>query len=264
MNTKRYIAAGAVSLLVHSMFLAATPTKDPVMLTMGTDTPRVSLTFVSTALPITPTPTITPVPSMVSETKNKPVVSNLKRLAKTENTPHKTVNKKTHTSVKKIAKPIKPIKKTPAITKKKHVTPNKLNPKKSPTVITKNTNIQKSTTNITKVISNQSIKQSTTPTENAGTQALQLVSKPTFATRPGPVNYPRLAKRRGIEGQVLIEIWIDAKGQQLKQKLIKSSGAHILDKAALDAIKKWHFSSHLVNGKAIAHRVQIPVRFKLD
>nr|WP_269781209.1 energy transducer TonB [Photobacterium carnosum] len=82
--------------------------------------------------------------------------------------------------------------------------------------------------------------------------------------RPSAVNYPKLAKRRGIEGQVLIEVWIDIEGQQLKQKLIKSSGAQILDNAAIVAIKQWHFSSHIVNGKAIAHRVQIPVRFKLD
>nr|WP_233462204.1 energy transducer TonB [Photobacterium carnosum] len=82
--------------------------------------------------------------------------------------------------------------------------------------------------------------------------------------RPSAVNYPKLAKRRGIEGQVLIEVWIDIEGQQLKQKLIKSSGAQILDNAAIAAIKKWHFSSHIVNGKTIAHRVQIPVRFKLD
>uniref|UniRef100_UPI00242E07E1 energy transducer TonB n=1 Tax=Photobacterium iliopiscarium TaxID=56192 RepID=UPI00242E07E1 len=107
-------------------------------------------------------------------------------------------------------------------------------------------------------------KTAATAVDNAGTQALQLVSKPTFVTRPSAVNYPKLAKRRGIEGQVLIEVWIDIKGQQLKQKLIKSSGAQILDNAAIAAIKKWHFSSHIVNGKAIAHRVQIPVRFKLD
>lgn len=93
---------------------------------------------------------------------------------------------------------------------------------------------------------------------------MKLVSKPTFATRPGSVNYPKLAKRRGIEGQVLIEVWIGTKGQQLNQKLIKSSGAQILDNAAMTAIKKWHFSAYIVNGTAIAHRVQIPVRFKLD
>ncbi|MDP2514113.1 energy transducer TonB [Photobacterium damselae subsp. piscicida] len=99
---------------------------------------------------------------------------------------------------------------------------------------------------------------------SSGTQSPELVSRPTFATRPGPVSYPRLAKRRGIQGQVMVEIWINSKGKQIKQKVISSSGTEILDQAALKAIKKWEFSSHIVDGQAIAHRVHIPVRFQLD
>ncbi|WP_245823889.1 energy transducer TonB [Photobacterium proteolyticum] len=92
----------------------------------------------------------------------------------------------------------------------------------------------------------------------------RLVTRPTFATRPSPVKYPKIAKRRGIEGQVMIEVWIDKNGKQIKQTLVQSSGAQVLDKAAIEAIKRWQFSSHTVDGQAIAHRVQIPVRFKLD
>ncbi|MCG7585741.1 energy transducer TonB, partial [Photobacterium sp. OFAV2-7] len=92
----------------------------------------------------------------------------------------------------------------------------------------------------------------------------KLVTRPTFVTRPSPVKYPKIAKRRGIEGQVMVEVWIDENGKQVRQTLVKSSGAQVLDRAALDAIKRWQFSSHTVDGQAIAHRVQIPVRFKLD
>lgn len=91
-----------------------------------------------------------------------------------------------------------------------------------------------------------------------------LVTKPAFLSKPVQPRYPRIARKRGIEGVATYEIWLDEKGQQVKQVLISSSGATILDKSALDAIKQWQFSTHTVNGVAMAHRIQIPVRFKLD
>ena len=272
MNTKRYVAAGAVSLLVHSMFLAAMPTKDPITLTIGTDTPRVSLTFVAVppAVVKTPPPTVTPISTPTESVPTKsapvkpPVASTMKRLTKTT-TVDKAISKKARTSNKAIAqKKATTQKKTVPPVKKKQLTHTKPLKQTSSAVTPTTTTDTKTALKSTKSPSNQANKTAATAVDNAGTQALQLVSKPTFVTRPGAVNYPKLAKRRGIEGQVLIEVWIDIKGQQLKQKLIKSSGAQILDNAAIAAIKKWHFSSHIVNGKAIAHRVQIPVRFKLD
>lgn len=272
MNTKRYVAAGAVSLLVHSMFLAAMPTKDPITLTIGTDTPRVSLTFVAVppAVVKTPPPTVMPISTESIPTKSAPVkppvASTMKRLTKTTTadkkaptlkktiTPKKTVTQKKTPPIKKIVTPVK----------KKQLTHTKPLKQTSSAVTPTTTTDTKIALKSTKSPSNQANKTTATAVDNAGTQALQLVSKPAFAMRPSAVNYPKLAKRRGIEGQVLIEVWIDIEGQQLKQKLIKSSGAQILDNAAIAAIKQWHFSSHIVNGKAIAHRVQIPVRFKLD
>ena len=275
MNTQRYVVAGAVSLLVHSMFLAAMPTKDPITLTMGTDTPHVSLTFaaispeVAQASQPTVTP-LTPVTPTVPKPTKSPVVSTMKRLAKTT-TADKAISKKASTSKKatiqkKTIAPKKtpPIKKTVTPVKKKQLTHKKPIKQTSEVVTPTTATDAKTALKPIKASPNQSNTTATTAVDNAGTQTLKLVSKPTFATRPGSVNYPKLAKRRGIEGQVLIEVWIGTKGQQLNQKLIKSSGAQILDNAAMTAIKKWHFSAHIVNGTAIAHRVQIPVRFKLD
>ncbi|OBU14367.1 hypothetical protein AYY19_06450 [Photobacterium aquimaris] len=257
MNTKRYIAAGAVSLLVHSMFLAAMPTKEPLTLTMGADNPRVSLTF--TAMPAAKnnnTPTINPIAQPIEKTVKKPIKSEVKRLSNTDTVSQKVVKKKP-TITKRHKSSAKKHPQKAVVEKKQIVKKTPQSTKKEPTTI-------KNTLNNKKIIKNQFGKSPQKNNTNTGAQTLQLVSKPTFATRPSPVNYPKLAKRRGIEGQVLVEVWIDAQGQQLKQKLIKSSGAQILDNAAIAAIKKWRFSSHIVNGKAIAHRVQIPVRFKLD
>ncbi|WP_413284092.1 TonB family protein [Vibrio sp. MA40-2] len=98
----------------------------------------------------------------------------------------------------------------------------------------------------------------------AQTSTPKLLDKPTFKAKPTPVNYPRLAKRRGQQGKVLVEVWIDQKGQQIKQFIVDSSGYSTLDEAALNAISNWQFTVSVEQGYSIAHRVQIPVTFKLD
>ncbi|MGO5000384.1 energy transducer TonB [Oceanisphaera sp. W20_SRM_FM3] len=90
------------------------------------------------------------------------------------------------------------------------------------------------------------------------------IDTPSFTHKPAAIAYPVQAKRRGQEGTVLIEVWLDEQGRQIKRVLAKSSGVSTLDNAALKAIVKWRFSAYLENGRAIAHRVHIPVRFKLD
>ena len=90
------------------------------------------------------------------------------------------------------------------------------------------------------------------------------IEKPSFKTRPAPIPYPSQARRRGQEGTVLIEVWLDEDGKQTRRRLARSSGVDSLDKTALKAIAKWRFSSYVENGQAIAHRVHIPIRFKLD
>ncbi|WP_080994011.1 energy transducer TonB, partial [Vibrio campbellii] len=91
-----------------------------------------------------------------------------------------------------------------------------------------------------------------------------MIDQPAFVSQPIQPRYPRSARKRGIEGVALYEVWLDANGNQIKQVLIESSGAQMLDVSALRAIKQWQFSPHISGGQKVAHRVQIPVRFKLD
>ncbi|GGB32444.1 hypothetical protein GCM10011502_01820 [Oceanisphaera marina] len=90
------------------------------------------------------------------------------------------------------------------------------------------------------------------------------IETPSFKTRPAPIAYPAQARRRGQEGTVIIEVWLDENGKQTKRILASSSGVSALDKTALKAIAKWRFSAYVENGRSIAHRVHIPIRFKLD
>lgn len=52
----------------------------------------------------------------------------------------------------------------------------------------------------------------------------------------GARNYPRIAQRRGQEGQPVIAFTLDRKGRLIQADLQKSSGFRLLDQAALDAV----------------------------
>ncbi len=251
MNTKRYVIAGATSILFHGILLSAIPNKNAMAMPVGAESIRVSLNLVSS-------------PQVAA---SQPIKQDVIKQA-VQKTPPKKVLEPVETKTKKLVKKsdnkpkvIKKVKPTPPTEKS---TPKKVVEKKTPkkTEIVKKAPakiIDKPTSEVTKTE-----QQATKSEVSSGANSPALVSKPTFATRPSPVKYPRLAKRRGVQGEVMVEVWIDQTGRQIKQTLLASSGTSMLDKAALDAIKKWQFSSHIVDGQAIAHRVQIPVRFQLD
>ena len=51
-------------------------------------------------------------------------------------------------------------------------------------------------------------------------------------------SYPRSARRRGLEGTVLVELVVDARGRLIKASVIRSSGHEVLDQAALADVRK--------------------------
>ena len=57
---------------------------------------------------------------------------------------------------------------------------------------------------------------------------------------PAPI-YPKLALRRGLQGQVKLRLGINGNGVPVLIDLIESSGHEILDQAAIFALKKWRF-----------------------
>ena len=75
--------------------------------------------------------------------------------------------------------------------------------------------------------------------------------------------YPPQAFRNHEEGTVLVRVDVDANGTATNSAVVNRSGSRELDRAALDAIRKWHFKPGLKDGKAIASTVDVPVEFKL-
>lgn len=76
------------------------------------------------------------------------------------------------------------------------------------------------------------------------------------------VPYPKLAKDKGIQGVVLLEILIDNKGNVRDQKLIEGPGFG-LNEAALEAIQHFKFEPARVQDKTVAVRIRYAYRFVL-
>lgn len=90
-----------------------------------------------------------------------------------------------------------------------------------------------------------------------------LSHKPSFAQAPPAPRYPAQARRRNQQGVVLLEVRLDARGQQRALKLLRSSGVSSLDQAALAAVSQWRFRAEVRDGQSVPSRVQIPIEFAL-
>ncbi|MDH5932128.1 TonB family protein [Vibrio splendidus] len=271
MNVPRYVIAGGASLVIHAALLFVAQESKVFAMPAGSQSNTVSINFTPKS---TPSPaqqkTITepvepePIKETVSQAEPKPVEPKAVEPKQAKPTPKKKAitNKPQPKKVEKKVVEKKPIQKKPKTEKKvvKKKRPElKPEPKSKPTPQPEKLADKKVDRNLA-----ESANQPQEVNQGVSNQEPVLVTKPSFSSRPTPPNYPRQARRRGVEGVATYEVWLDAEGKQIKQALVNSSGALMLDNAALDAIKQWKFSPHTVNGRAIAHRVQIPVRFRLD
>jgi len=80
---------------------------------------------------------------------------------------------------------------------------------------------------------------------------------------PRPV-YPELARQRGQEGQVVLLVHVDIRGNPTNVSVEASSEHTLLDQAALRAIQRWKFNPASRNGEAVPGTVRVPVTFRLQ
>ena len=84
-----------------------------------------------------------------------------------------------------------------------------------------------------------------------------------LANKNEPPQYPALARKRGWEGTVILEVDIGSDGMVKKIELKQSSSYAILDKEAMRAVRKWQFQPGSKAGKYIDMTVLVPVHFTL-
>jgi periplasmic protein TonB len=79
-----------------------------------------------------------------------------------------------------------------------------------------------------------------------------------------PPVYPRVARQRGYEGNVLIAAEVRADGQIGAVRVKRTSGYASLDDSALETVRVWRFEPARRMGAAVDAWVEIPIRFKLS
>ena len=75
------------------------------------------------------------------------------------------------------------------------------------------------------------------------------------------LEYPYLARRMGWEGEVLLFFRLNPTGEVEEIKVLKSSGFEVLDKSAVNAVKR--ASKHFPRPKQIV-LIKLPIQFKLE
>ena len=94
------------------------------------------------------------------------------------------------------------------------------------------------------------------------TSPAQPVSSPSYGDNPQPP-YPLSAKRRGLEGKVILRVEVLANGTCGRLDVKNGSGHEVLDQAAMEAVASWHFVPARRGGEPFAAWVEIPVTYQL-
>jgi protein TonB len=83
-----------------------------------------------------------------------------------------------------------------------------------------------------------------------------------YLSNPLPA-YPPLARKLGIEGVVVLRVQVSVAGAPGQVAVAQTSGAPVLDEAALKAVQGWTFVPARRGDTPIAHSVDVPIRFEL-
>jgi len=83
-----------------------------------------------------------------------------------------------------------------------------------------------------------------------------------YLKNPKPA-YPTQARKRGMEGRVVLRVFVRADGGVKSVVTNTSSGYGLLDRAARVAVLRWRFAPATRGGKVVAGEVLIPFDFRL-
>ncbi len=84
-----------------------------------------------------------------------------------------------------------------------------------------------------------------------------------YDNRKGLV-YPQQSLIKREQGTVLLRVLVNAHGAPEQVEVQRSSGSRHLDRAAIDAVKRWRFRPGTRNGVATAGWVVVPIDFRLN
>lgn len=101
-----------------------------------------------------------------------------------------------------------------------------------------------------------------------GTPAEQITAGAAFSpvryARTVKPRYPRKARRAGWEGTTLLKVLVNPDGAPSRVSVERTSGFHILDEAAVKAVRRWRFHPARRGVASLSSWVRIPVAFRLE
>jgi len=78
-----------------------------------------------------------------------------------------------------------------------------------------------------------------------------------------PPPYPGLARKRGQEGTVILQVLVSKEGRVNDLQIESSSGFRLLDRAAAKAVQKWLFEPGQLDEERVEMWVKVPITFHL-
>lgn len=100
------------------------------------------------------------------------------------------------------------------------------------------------------------------PANSADSFLAGYLDPPRLLYRPLQPPYPPAALRQNRRGSPVVNIELDAEGEILGVRLLKSSGFADLDAAALNFVRIWKFAPATRNGKPIAANLEQTIHFR--
>jgi len=86
---------------------------------------------------------------------------------------------------------------------------------------------------------------------------------PPVPLRPIKPKYPEIAQEAGIEGTVVVQVFVDARGRVKETVILKGIPNTGLDEAATQAIRLERFKTARQRERAVGVWISIPVNFRL-
>ena len=75
--------------------------------------------------------------------------------------------------------------------------------------------------------------------------------------------YPLIARKKGFEGKLILEVLVNEDGSVKSTSIRKSSGYEILDTVSKETVEKWTFIPAKKKGQPVKDQIRVPIRFVL-
>ncbi|MEE4378775.1 MAG: TonB family protein [Candidatus Competibacteraceae bacterium] len=102
-----------------------------------------------------------------------------------------------------------------------------------------------------------------THSSKGGSTSHTAVKAAPLPDNPKP-RYPMVARKRGFEGRVVLQVTVMTNGSPINVQIKTGSGHSQLDRAALEAVRRWRFRPAQRGGQPVSAVLDVPVVFRLN